>query len=82
VRVEHTRGFLEFLEGDLRGGVEEEKNDHLVRGNVELVLARAEEGLQIGSAHVGLPGEATTVVIGKVELLEDLAAVQDLKEYS
>ena len=42
------------------------------------MLTRAEEGLQIRSAHVGLPGEATTVVVGKVELLEHLAAVQDL----
>jgi hypothetical protein len=78
-RDRRTRGLLEFLEGDLRRGVEEKKDDHLVGGDVELVLARAEEGLQVSSAHVRLPGQATAVVVGKVELLEDLAAVQNLR---
>src|SRR5690606_5111022 len=79
-RDKRTRGLLEFLEGDQRRGVEEKKNDHLVGRDVELVLARAEEGLQISSAHVRLPGQATAVVVGEVELLEDLAAVQNLRK--
>mmetsp|Transcript_9565 Transcript_9565/g.16497 ORF Transcript_9565/g.16497 Transcript_9565/m.16497 type:complete len:306 (+) Transcript_9565:387-1304(+) len=58
--------------------VEQQQHAHLVRGDAQLVPAVPEPRPQFSRAHVGLPREAAARVGLEVELVEGLAAAEDL----